>query len=82
MLPRTLHHNRNQHFLPAAQSIRHFSNDGGKGNGDFDNDTGYVSDEDGKEHESDRRFSNFILFAGCLGLGGILMASNVMQLKR
>lgn len=66
--------------MPAAQSYRNFSsNDGGKGGGDDD---GYVSDEDGKEHDSDRRFSNFILFSGCLALGGILMASNVMQLKR
>ena len=49
------------------------STGGGKGDND-----GYVSDEEGGEFDSDRRFSNFILFAGVLALGGILMASNVM----
>ena len=62
------------------QTWRAFSTD--NRGGDDEPDSGYVSDEDSREFESDRRFSNFILFTGCLVLGGILMASNVMQMKR
>ena len=41
-----------------------------------------MTDEDGNNFDSDRRFSNFILFAGILSLGALLMASNVQQMKR
>ena len=37
----------------------------------------YVSDDEKDDFESDRRFSNFVLFAGTLALGAILMVSNV-----
>ena len=41
------------------------------------NDDKYVSDEEGAEFDSDRRFSNYVLFAGALALGAVLMVSNV-----
>ena len=46
------------------------------------NDDKYVSDEEGAEFDSDRRFSNYVLFAGALALGAVLMVSNVNQLKK
>ena len=61
-------------LLLPAQSWRAFSSNNRGG----DDEGGYISDEDGQEFESDRRFSNFILFAGFLSLGGLLMASNVI----
>lgn len=47
-----------------------------------DSGAGYTTDEDGSSFESDKRFSNFILFAGALALAIIFMASNVMHLKK
>ncbi len=47
----------------------------GSGPGDF-------SDDDDTTFESDRRFSNFILFTGAFALGVALMASNYMQQKK
>jgi len=43
---------------------------------------GYVSDEEGQSFDSDRRFSNFVLFGGVLALGAALMASNVRHMKK
>jgi len=45
---------------------------------------GYASDgEDGKKQfESDKRFSNFVLFGGALAMITLLMTSNVKQSKR
>ena len=59
--------------------MRYFSS---KNEGPGGKDDGYVSDEDNKDFDSDRRFSNFILGCAMLALGGILMATNVMHLKR
>ena len=42
-----------------------------KQNGPLDDDK-YVSDEEGAEFDSDRRFSNYVLFAGALALGAVL----------
>jgi len=39
-------------------------------------------DEDYDKFESDRRFSNFVLFGGALSLAMIFMASSVMQQQR
>jgi hypothetical protein len=44
--------------------------------------SGYISDEDTASFQSDRKFSNFILFTGAIALMGIYMYSNVMSLKR
>ena len=57
----------------------HFSKPNGP-NSDVDDK--YVSDEEGADFESDRRFSNFVLFAGALTLGAILMVSNVTQMQK
>jgi hypothetical protein len=48
---------------------------------DDDKDMGqYVSEDEGDDKfDSDRRFSNYILFAGGLSLFLIFMASNVMK---
>ena len=48
-----------------------------KGNGEK-----YKSDDETKEFESDKRFSNFVLFAGTIALGCIFMASNVLHTRR
>jgi hypothetical protein len=48
-----------------------------------DSGDGYESGEEGKkEFESDKRFSNFVLFGGALAMVTLLMASNVQQAKR
>jgi len=73
---------RSRSVLPATQTVRFFSGGSGGDNDNDDDRSGYVSDEDGREFDSDRRFSNFVLFSGCLALMGILMAANVMQMKR
>jgi hypothetical protein len=39
-------------------------------------------DEDGDKFDSDRRFSNFVLFGGTLALGIIFMASSVKQQQK
>ena len=72
---------RTYNRLLTQAPVRSFSNrpPGGGGGGDQD---GYVSDEESGDFDSDRRFSNFVLFAGILSLAGILAASNVMQVKR
>ena len=61
--------------MPTVQ-FRQFSE--GKGNGPENDDGKFQSDDEGQDFESDRRFSNFVLFAGSLTLGCLLMASNVM----
>ena len=43
---------------------------------------GYSTDEEGKEFESDRRFSNYIMFIGSFTMVCIFMIANVVQLKR
>ena len=43
---------------------------------------GYTTDEDGASFDSDRRFSNFILFTGAFALAILFMASSVMHLKK
>ena len=55
---------------------------GGGGKGGGDQADGYSTDEDGKEFESDRRFSNYILFLGSFSMVVIFMVANVMQLKK
>lgn len=47
-----------------------------------DSSGGYTTDEDGTNFESDRRFSNFILFTGAFALVILFMASNVMHMKK
>jgi len=51
---------------------------GGKSNiggGDMD---GYSTEEDTKEFDKDRRFSNYIMFLGAFSMGIIFLASNVV----
>lgn len=48
-----------------------------EGGGQDDITDKYVSDEEKDDFDSDRRFSNFILFAGTLALAALLMFSNV-----
>ena len=43
---------------------------------------GYSTDEDGKNFESDRRFSNYIMFLGSFSMVVIFMVANVIQLKK
>ena len=43
---------------------------------------GYSTDEDGKQFESDRRFSNFMIFLGSFSMVVIFGISNVLMLKR
>ena len=51
-----------------------------KGSGDADG--GYTTDEDGHSFDSDRRFSNFILFTGAFALAILFMVSNVLHIKK
>lgn len=44
--------------------------------------SGYYSDEDSTSFQSDRKFSNFILFTGAFALLLIYMYSNVQSIKR
>jgi hypothetical protein len=53
---------------------------GGKGPGSGDG--GYTTDEEGASFDSDRRFSNFILFTGSFALVILFLESNVMHLKK
>lgn len=55
---------------------------GPKGGGGNNDQGGYTTDEDGASFDSDRRFSNFILFSGTFALAIIFLASNVMHLKK
>ena len=43
---------------------------------------GFTSDEEGQSFDSDRKFSNFVLFTGVLALGILFMVSNVLQVKK
>ena len=43
---------------------------------------GYTSEEEGSSFESDKKFSNFVLFSGALALGILFMVSNVLHLKK
>ena len=43
---------------------------------------GYMTEEEGASFESDRRFSNYILFAGSFALVVLFMVSNVLHLKK
>lgn len=54
----------------------------GGGSGGPDNNDGYETEEDGKTFESDRRFSNFIMFLGSFSMVIIFAISNVVHLKR
>jgi len=71
------------------QPVCSFSNNNKNDNqdsGKFREDSGkFESDDEGEgkdEFESERRFSNFVLFSGSLALVILLMASNVQQMKR
>lgn len=44
--------------------------------------SGYYSDEDNASFQSDRKFSNFILFTGAFALLVIYVYSNVMSIKK
>jgi len=50
-------------------------NEGGQSGGNND---GYISDEEGGNFESDKKFNNYILFGGAMALAMCLLASNVM----
>lgn len=43
---------------------------------------GYTTEEEGASFESDRKFSNFILFTGAFALVILFMVSNVIHLKK
>jgi hypothetical protein len=84
---RLLHQQSRQRFstLPPGKGGPH--DDFGAGiepsdSGRKDSGAGYTTDEDGSNFESDKRFSNFILFSGVLALAIIFMASNVLHLKK
>ena len=74
-------------IVNSKSSWRHFSTPSpqeGGGGPENDNDK-YISDGEGgddQSFDSDRRFSNFVLFGGALALGALLMASNVMAVKK
>lgn len=44
--------------------------------------SGYYSDEDSTSFQSDRKFSNFVLFTGAFALIVIYMYSNIMSVKK
>ena len=43
---------------------------------------GYTTEEEGATFESDKKFSNFILFTGAFALAILFMVSNVLHLKK
>ena len=43
---------------------------------------GYTTEEEGASFESDKRFSNFVLFTGAFALAILFMVSNVLHLKK
>jgi hypothetical protein len=43
---------------------------------------GYSTEEDNKEFESDRRFSNTLMFVGAFSMILVFLASNVVHLKK
>lgn len=56
-----------------------------QGGGQFRNEQdtgGYTTEEEGASFESDKKFSNFILFTGAFTLAILFMVSNVMHLKK
>jgi protein SCO1/2 len=55
---------------------------GGSGKPSGPDQGGYTTEEEGASFESDRKFSNYILFAGSFALAVLFMAANVMHLKR
>ena len=52
---------------------------GSIGGGDAD---GYSTEEDSKEFDNERRFSNYIMFLGSFSMAVIFLASNVVQFNR
>ena len=73
--------------MSSRLSMRGFSappGGGGPPGGDGEKDEGmYVSDDESADKfDSDRRFSNFVLFAGSLSLFMIFMASSVKQSQK
>ena len=62
--------------------LRSFSQDN-KPNENLQDMEGYSSDEEGKKvFESDRRFSNYMMFIGSFSMILIFMMANAMQLKK
>jgi len=55
---------------------------GGQGGPTNNGQEGYTTEEEGASFESDRKFSNYILFAGAFALVVLFMASNVLHLKK
>lgn len=53
----------------------------GQKGGDGDRE-GYTTEEEGASFESDKKFSNFILFTGAFALAILFMVSNVLHLKK
>jgi hypothetical protein len=43
---------------------------------------GYTTEEEGASFESDKKFSNFVLFTGAFALAILFMVSNVLHLKK
>lgn len=52
---------------------------GNIGGGDAD---GYSTEEDSKEFDGERRFSNYIMFLASFSMAVIFLASNVVQFNR
>ena len=55
---------------------------GGPGKGNSNTDGGYTTEEEGATFESDRKFSNYVLFIGAFALVALFMVSNVLHLKK
>jgi len=43
---------------------------------------GYSTEEDSKDFQSDRKFSNVVMFISTFAMAVIFMASNVIHLKK
>lgn len=54
----------------------------GRGGQDDLSDAGYSTEEDSKEFDKERRFSNYVMFLASFSMGVIFLFSNVVQFNR
>jgi len=55
---------------------------GGGGGNPNNNDDGFSTDEEGRDFESERRFSNYMMFLGTFSMVVIFAFANIVQLRR